>query len=67
MYGITSGGIHNPISRYDDAYIRGRSRMLIYAIDARRQRFPNDISFEYLPMVDAIDECRWTSAARADV
>ena len=67
VYGITSGGIHNPISCYDDAYIRRRSRMLMYAIDARQKRFPDETPFEYGPLADAKDEFRWTSAARADI
>ena len=67
VYGITSGGIHNPVSHYDDAYILRRSRMLMYAIDARRQRFPDETPFEYGPMADAKDAFRWTPAARADI
>ena len=67
VYGITSGGIHNPISCYDDAYIRRRSRMLMYAIDARQMRFPDETPFEYGPLADTKDEFRWTSAARADI
>ena len=51
VYGITSGGIHNPVSHYDDAYILRRSRMLMYAIDARQQRFPDETPFEYLSLI----------------
>ena len=41
--------------------------MLMYAIDARKQRFPDETSFEYGPLADTKDEFRWTSAARADI
>ena len=67
VYGLTNGGIHNPVSHYDDAYIRWRSRMLMYAIDARQKRFPKETPFEYGPMADTKDAFRWTLSARTDI
>ena len=63
---ITSGGIHNPVSLYDDAYIRHRSRMIMYGIDARRQRFPNETPYVYQPLADSADTYHWTPAIQAD-
>jgi len=67
VFGVTSGGIHNPVSLYDEAYIRNRARMIMYGIDARRQRFPDETPYVYAPLADAADEFRWTDAAKADV
>jgi hypothetical protein len=64
---ITSGGIHNPISLYDDAYIRHRSRMIMYGIDARRQRFPDETPYVYQPLADNADAYHWTAATQAEI
>ena len=64
---VTSGGVHNPISTYDEAYIERRSRLVLYAIDARRQRFPDESPFVYQPMAHAVDRFRWAHEARAEI
>ncbi|MEM7406388.1 MAG: phytanoyl-CoA dioxygenase family protein [Pseudomonadota bacterium] len=64
---VRSGGVHNPVSLYDEAYIRHRSRMIMYGIDARRERFPEETPFEYQPMAADADSYRWTDDARAEV
>ncbi|MDP6344722.1 MAG: phytanoyl-CoA dioxygenase family protein [Alphaproteobacteria bacterium] len=67
VLGVESGGVHNPVTLYDEAYIRRRSRMIIYGIDARRQRFSEETPYTYEPLADSADEWRWTPAARAEV
>jgi hypothetical protein len=67
VLGITSGGVHNPISEYDDDYIRNRSRLIMYAIDARRQTFPDETSYEYQPLAKNADQYRWSPQAKADI
>jgi hypothetical protein len=52
---------------YDAARIRRRSRLIPYAIDARRQRFPSETPFVYVPLAGAGIDYRWTEAARADI
>lgn len=47
---VRGGGLHNAEAVYDDARIRERSRVIGYAIDARRQRFPDETPFTYLPL-----------------
>jgi hypothetical protein len=64
---VTSGGVHNAVAHYDDAYIRNRSRLIQYAIDARRQRFPDETPYRYAPLADRADDYRWTPAARAEI
>ena len=64
---VTSGGVHNPVSLYDDAYIRHRARVIMYGIDARRQRFPDEVPFRYAPLADQGSAYRWTPETRADI
>lgn len=52
---------------YDDALIRDRSRVIGWAIDARRQRFPDETPYVYAPFADAGDEFRWDDKAKAAI
>ena len=65
VLGVTSGGVHNPVTVYDEPYIRSRSRLIMYAIDARRQRFPDEKPYVYKPFAGQEDGYRWTPEARA--
>ena len=67
VLGVTSGGLHNAVAHYDEARIRARSRMIAYAIDARQQRFPNEIPYRYQPFAGDQDSCRWTPEAKAEL
>jgi ectoine hydroxylase-related dioxygenase (phytanoyl-CoA dioxygenase family) len=51
--------------RLDEARIRERCKVIGYAIDARRQRFPDEGSFVYQPHAAAGEEIRWDAVARA--
>lgn len=65
VLGVMGGGVHNAPAVYDEDRIRARSRILAYAIDARRQRFPDETPFVYRPLDGAGDSHRWNEAARA--
>lgn len=67
VLGVTSGGIHNPVAVYDEDRIRERSRLIMYAIDARRQRFPRETPYRYQPLAEQEDLYRWTPAMRASL
>ena len=67
VLGVTGGGVHNPVSLYDEEYIHHRSRLIAYGIDARRQRFSQETPFEYKPLADEMDRYRWTSEVTADL
>ena len=64
---VRSGGVHNPVSLFDDAYIRQRARLIMYGIDARRQRYPHETPYTYLPLADQADHFRWRPEARTDI
>ena len=67
VLGVTGGGVHNPVSLYDEEYIHHRSRLIAYGIDARRQRFSEETPFDYKPLADEMDRYRWTSEVTADL
>ena len=67
VLGIKSGGVHNPVSVYDESYIRNRARLIQYGIDARRQRFPDETPYRYAPLADSAEQFRWTPAAAAKI
>ena len=65
VLGVKGGGVHNAPAVYDEARIRERARVIAYAIDARQQRFPNEIPYHYAPLADEMDTLRWNDAAQA--
>ncbi len=67
VLGVESGGVHNPVSVYDETYIRNRARLIQYSIDARRQRFPDETPYRYAPLADSAEQFRWTPAAAAEI
>lgn len=67
VFGVVSGGVHNPVSTYDDEYIRERSKLIMYGIDARTQRFPDEPRFQYEPFAGHEHELRWTPEVKASL
>ncbi|MFO1160593.1 MAG: phytanoyl-CoA dioxygenase family protein [Reyranellaceae bacterium] len=67
VLGVEAGGVHNAAAVYDDARIAKRARMIGYAIDARRQRFPDETPFVYQPHAAAGLTYHWDAAAKADI
>jgi ectoine hydroxylase-related dioxygenase (phytanoyl-CoA dioxygenase family) len=67
VLGVRSGGVHNEVTTYDDAYIRRRARLIQYGVDARRQRFPHETPYAYAPLADSAEAYPWNAAAKADI
>ncbi len=65
VLGVHGGGLHAAPAVYDETHIRERARIIGYAIDARRQRWPEEASFVYQPHAAEGLEYRWDDAARA--
>lgn len=65
VLGVQGGGVHNAPAIYDAERIRQRARVIGYAIDARRQRFPEETPFVYKPHAEAGETWRWDEAAKA--
>ena len=59
--GVLGSGQGEP---YDEARIARRSSIIALAIDARRQRFPDEVAYVYEPMIGREDDFRWDPARR---
>lgn len=49
---------------YDDGLIGERSKLIGYAIDARRRRFADETPYAYRPQAEAGESLHWDEAAR---
>jgi ectoine hydroxylase-related dioxygenase (phytanoyl-CoA dioxygenase family) len=67
VLGIKAGGVHDKEAVYDAERIRERARLIGYAIDARRKRFPDEKAFVYKPHAEAGETWRWDEAAKAEI
>jgi hypothetical protein len=62
-----TGRSFNGEETYDAERIRKRAEMIGYAIDARRQRFPDETPFVYRPHHESGEGYHWSEAARAEI
>lgn len=67
VLGVTARRLHGVMETYDEARIAERSRLIQIAIDARRQRFPQERSYVYRPLAGREDENRWNETTRETV
>ena len=67
VLGVMGGGIHSDAQVFDEEIVARRSRAICYAIDARKQRFPDETPYQYQPLTAAANDYRWNDAARADL
>lgn len=63
--GVMGAGLHSEAVVYDADYIEKRSRTIGLGIDARRQRFPDEIPYEYVPFLGKEAQYQWSEAAQA--
>jgi hypothetical protein len=67
VLGVTARRLNGVVETYDQARIDARCRLLQIAIDARRQRFPQETPYVYRPLAGREDENRWNEATRETV
>ena len=67
VLGVMGGGIHSDAQVFDEEIVNRRSRAIGYAIDARKQRFPDETPYHYQPLSAAANDYRWSESARADL
>lgn len=67
VLGVESGGVHNEIAVYDEARIHERSKAIMWAIDARAQRFPHESRYVYAPFAGQEEDYRWGPDAAAQL
>ena len=62
---IKGGGLHAKPKIYDDEHIKIRSRLIPYAINARKQKYINEIPYNYKPLNN--DKYIWNSRAKEEI
>lgn len=65
VLGVTAKRLHGAIETYSQARIDERCRILLLAIDARKQRFPQEKTYVYRPLAGREDENRFNETTRA--
>ena len=64
VHAFVRPGEQKPI-KYTEDYVLRRARMIPLAIDARRQRYPDEVPYEY--QGSYIGEGVWNAEARAEI
>ena len=67
VFGIQSGGVHNPVSEYDNEYIFERSKAIAWAIDARSQHFLDEERYVYEPFRGLENQFVWDEATKSEL
>jgi hypothetical protein len=67
VLGVAGGGVHSDSQVFDDEVIQRRSRTIGYAIEARKQRFPDEQAYVYQPFENAGSTYVWNERSRADL
>jgi hypothetical protein len=64
VLGVTAKRLHGAIETYSQERIDERCRILLLAIDARRQRFPQEKAYVYKPLAGREGENRFNETTR---
>lgn len=61
---VKGAGIHAEAAVFDDKFIEKRAMAIGYAIDARRQRYPNETPYVYKPLADQGISLEWNNDSK---
>lgn len=64
---VMGAGIHSEAVIYDDDFIRQRSKVIGYAISARKEHFPDEVAYDYLPHRGGDDIFDWNAGRMTDL
>ena len=67
IVGVTSGGVHNPITEYTPEHVFERSKVIGWGLDARRTHFPDEKGYTYEAFAGRESEFAWNDKARAEI
>ena len=56
--------LNGEVVHYDEQRVNERSRMIAIGIDARQQRFPDEVPYQYQPLAGQEDQNRFNEANR---
>ena len=62
---VKGGGLHAKPKIYDENHIKIRSRLIPYAINARKQKYVDETSYDYKPLNSS--EYKWNSKAKDEI
>ena len=60
-------GIHAEAVTFDEGFIKDRSRLIGLAIAARKQRFPDEVPYQYAPDANNAHKPVWNDAVMASL
>jgi len=64
---IRGAGMHAEAAVMDENFIDERSRLIGFAIDARRQHFPGETPYLYAPFAQRQDEFKWSASTQSSL
>jgi hypothetical protein len=64
---VHGAGIHAEAVTFDNDFIKNRSRLIGMAIEARKQRFPEETAYGYAPDRETDEQPRWNDAIFASL
>ena len=64
---VRGGGVHSASQIFDKEVIERRSKVIGYAIEARKQRFPMEDPYRYLPFQKTGRSFQWNENSRKDL
>ena len=67
VMGTQGGGIHSEAQVFDEEIIERRSRSIGYAIEARKQKYPNEEPYKYYPFEQSGKSFVWNDSSREDL
>lgn len=67
VMGTQGGGIHSEAQVFDEEIIERRSRSIGYAIEARKQKYPNEEPYKYYPFEQSGKSFVWNDNSREDL
>ena len=64
---VMGAGMHSAAKVFDAEHIEERAKTIAYAIDARRQHFPEEVPYEYAPLKQSGTDYIWNQQAQASL
>jgi len=61
---VKGAGIHSPVAIFDKDIIKERSKVIGYAIDARKKHYPAEQPYDYKPFKESGENYVWDTAAK---
>ena len=67
VLGVQGAGLYSASMFFDEAFIEERTKPLGYAIEARKQRFPEEVPYVYHPFLEAGKNFEWNEVSKTEL